>query len=294
MKYVLSRMYPGSKVTLEDFFDTMCDLEVAVGRPEIGSFTNAKLDTVRESIGEFEKDPEGMCSDFFEFLATAPRELSATAADYVRYSQASYNYGEDPDLRPVDIAANVKHLGEALDNFTKKLARNKPWLHAYHTAVDTLAVWRGRDNEIQGEPVPRKVQVDSLATSLVGIVTAESDDGTTKTMLSVSDGHYRGAEELRQDYLIDIPECLAIGFGKSLKGRPRGNTSDATMVCLYRVMIDALPLIMQCLSMAKMLDELGVLEGKHASYVARPEKKEPKPMKPEDSPNALYPIGEWS
>jgi hypothetical protein len=288
MKYLLNQMF-GPHSNLETLLDTMTDLEIAVGTEAISVSNLAKI---RKVLNGFEEDPEGMCGEFFQFIATAPLGLSEQAAKHLNSVDTSWMNSEQRHIA-TDLVTDVKDLGAELDRFTLKLAKLAPWRVAYNSTVDVLRVWRTKDNEVIGEPSPRKVQIDSVPTRLCGIVSAESDSGGKQTMLSVSEAIYKGDDNAREDYLIDIPAIFQIGFGMHRVKAPKGSNEDQTMIALYRTICAAMPVVFQSISMATKLSRLGALDDPEGIYAAfAPVVR--KPLDPNDSPNALIEIGGWA
>jgi hypothetical protein len=288
MKYLLNQMLmPGS--TVENFVDTMMTLRDEIGEQPVNI---AQMRMMEHQMLPFMRDPSGACADLFNYIATAPRELCAQASEYIK------TLGHDSQFldKTTDLAMHVARLGEALDEFTKTLVKRAPWRYAYSDTVEVTRVWRTKEDQIAGTPATRKVQKASLPTRLVGLVTAEHEDGRKQTMLSMSSAHYKGdAGEIpcREDFLVDIPECFVIGFGASTKDRPRNINNETAMIGLYGVICDALPLISGCVGIAEKLAERGALsdpEGIYKGFVGTVRKT----LNPEDSPNALIEIGGWA
>lgn len=289
MRYLLNRVC-GQGSTLENFLDHMADMNLATNPRD--TIRPSKIGDISIGLRHFIEDPDGLCNEFFSFIAKAPNELSQQAATYIKANKEVNAFGAEAYVG-TELAMYVSDVGKSLDEFTKSLAKITPWRIAYHSAVDVIRIWRTKEDEVVGLPEHRKVQIEAVSTRLVSIVSAEQDNGRSQTMLSVSNGLYKGEEAVREDYLIDIPEIFNIAYGQSRVGAPRGVNQDVATAVLYRSISAAMPLILKIMSMATMLSELNALDDPTGIYTKAVSKAR-KLLDPKDSPNALIDIGGWA
>lgn len=260
MRYLLNHVM-GSECKVEDFLDFMTDLNLKFDADYISENDVPELD---RHLAAFEADPEGVIGEFFHFLSTAPSSLTDQAKNFIVSQNDDDEFTETETQ--FEMAQSVSRMGKQLDELARKLTKLAPWRYAYHSAVDVTQIWRTKDNEVIGDPTNRKVQIDAVPRTMVGIVTVEPSDGHPRTMLSVSSGEYKGAEEAREDYLIDLTRIYQIAFGTAGVNRPRGVSDAQVTASLYKVITAAVPLVYEICMMAHQLRKVGALDDPTGIY----------------------------
>lgn len=260
MRYLLNQVL-GSEYKVDNLLDLITDLSLHYDSDYI---TAHQAEEISKQLNAFEADPEGVVGEFFHFIATAPNELTEQAKAYILAQNDDDEITETE--AQYELSQSVVRMGKELDKLAKSLTLLRPWRYAYQTAVDVTRVWRTEDGEVIGEPSPRKVQIDAIPRTLVGIVTADNGIGRPRTMLSVSGGQYKGEEKAREDYLIDLTRIYEIGFGTGDINRPRNVSDNQVTVSLYKAIHAANPLLYEICMMAMQLSKLGALKDPTGIY----------------------------
>lgn len=246
-------------------------------------------------------DPRGVSRAIFTFLATAPRELSETVGLLLKDSQGMA-LSEEEHLELKALSAGVHRMGTLLDEFTKKIAKQRAWRAIYNAPVSVTRVWRTkRDEQVVGVPEERKVPVDQMPTRMASMVMVEEETNKgvrTRPMLALSDGQYRmdGAiGEVREDFLLDLPEMFGHGNDSAwAAGRGRkGCTKEHTQDLFTELVMGGMELFHSILEVAKPLVERELVSSDLFDFKVQ-EVIASKPLKAEDNPEAKYEIGGWA
>ena len=288
MKDFLNKWRPGSSVN--DFVQSMAREDWAPGSDPT---------ELPPALAPFHSEPGFVAEQLFNFIATAPRELSEKVNELLEEAKGVM-LTEEQNLELRALMLTTKQMGEQMDSFTKSLARGRAWASIYNAPVSVTRVWRTKRNEeIVGTPEERKLPLDQVPNRLSSIVLVEEESSkgvTRRPMLCVSDGHYRqdGAiGDVREDFLIDLPAMFAHSSGTgTFRGR-RGCSQEHTQKIFTGIMRDAIPLIEYILAVAKPLVERGIVESDLYKY-DQPLTLASKPLKAEENPDAKYEIGGWA
>lgn len=232
-----------------------------------GDTTVKEIDEVFAAI---KMDKTLYWTQLLTFLFKEPRELIFLATQHAKCV---------PDFDPdkVKIAMLVEKLARNIDEFTKKVGVSRLWGKVYRGPVDVVEVWRTKEDEIVGEPVERKIQVNDIRSNLVAMAVMERSPGNETVCLSLSDGRYR--EGSRCDHLLEVPPMFSIMGEKALE--------------LFK---ESVPIMNNMIDLAAILQASGKIElgAKRTALYKVAEVYVKRELKPEDVPDALYDVGSWS
>ncbi|QOC57927.1 hypothetical protein phiK7B1_072 [Pseudomonas phage phiK7B1] len=285
MKYLLKQS--ATMTSVNDFVKTLQSPQWTVTEDGPG---------VPFALALFESEPAVCAEELFTFIARQPNILSGKARDLMKSTQGMM-ISEDENADYESLVAGVKRMGEKMDGFTRFLTSKKHWGPIYNGPMTVTRIWRTKNDQVVGTPEDRKLPINEVPNRLSSIVIAENDDGTKpRVMLSLSNGNYRmdgSVGEVREDFLVDLPEMYARGHGKErFAGRTRGVGRAKITEFFADAAIGMLPLLEEIVYVASILERRGVLEDTLFDFSDKLAKKAE--VKAEDNPEAKYEIGGWS
>lgn len=283
--------------TIQDFAEGLMNPGASTAQ-HIIKMTDGSIERLPIVLSYVLEDPGACVDEIFTFFARGPRELSEQVSKHLDatlgYVRSSEEIQSDRTMMN-EVTIMAKHL----DDFTKEMARSRPWDRLYNGPVPVTRIWRTEKDQVIGEPEDRKVASNLMPNRLSSLVIAEDENrpDSSKVMFSVSEGRYRpdGAAEVREDFLVDIAKMFEQAISRDTRLRRDSRCSiDEGIYVLWKLLEKATPLLLSICHLTDSMREAGILKDPKLLFGAIEKIEKILPLNPENNPNALYTIGEWS